>query len=106
MSKSTQLFGALALIVLLSVSIIPSQAKDSYELDKEANKLESHAMKKEAAADAEQKETSLAVDEGKKGTAALHAKRAAQEQKVANDLKEKADKVQGRAAKKAVKEAY
>jgi len=105
MSKSTTLLGA-SFVLLLSMSVCSAQAKDSYELNQEANELQNKADNKSAAADAEQSETSLAVADGKKGTAAKHAKRAATEQDKANDLAEKADKKKHHADVKAVKESY
>jgi len=81
-------------------------AKSSYQLDKEANKLEKHAANKEIKAVAEQNESSTAIDEGKKDTAAEHARKAAREQGIANQYEKKAKKIEGKAAEKAVRESY
>ncbi len=95
-----------AMAILAMVSQTAVFAKDVLELDKEANKLQSRADSKAGTAAAEQNESATAIQEGKTGSAAKYAKKAAQEQGVANKIQKKATKVQTKAAEKAVKESY
>jgi hypothetical protein len=96
---------ALLITTLITCSLQGAIAKSADTLQKEADKLETRAAKRASIAAAQQDKSVNAIDQGKKHTAAKHAKKAAAEKKQANKLAKQASKLEKKADKKLANEA-
>lgn len=95
----------LTLAVVAGIIGAPAFAKDSAELQVEADAKTSEANAVGGVATDESARSAKAQADGKEGRAAKHAAKAAKEAKKAAEIQEKADKLQYKADKKAIKEA-
>jgi hypothetical protein len=105
MEKSAKLLiVSFTLIILISSNDTLGWAKDSIAVEREAQKQESKVMLLQNKIDQEKTKANIAIDEGKRDTAAKHAKRAAKTVKLAKKRQKIADKLNKKAEKMERKE--